>query len=69
MTLFGSNHGYRHGDVNHDGHLAIDDVTLLIDFLLNPANDICPICADVDADNAVSIADVTALIDLLLAGE
>ena len=69
VTLFGSNHGYRHGDVNHDGHLAIDDVTLLIDFLLNPANDICPICADVDADNAVSIADVTALIDLLLAGE
>jgi hypothetical protein len=53
------------GDVNHDGHVSIADVTALIDLLLG-VGDGCTDCADVNGDSHVSIADVTALIDQLL---
>ena len=58
-------HAFDLGDVNHDGHVSITDVTALIDYLLS-GSDICTTCADVNCDNIVSISDVTALIDLLL---
>ena len=61
-------HGYDLGDVNHDGKVAINDVTSLIDYLLGGENGACAICADVNASGDVTISDVTALIDLLLSG-
>ena len=49
---------------NGTNHLAIK----LIDYLLNPGVEICPICADVLPDGVIDINDLTALIDLLLNG-
>ena len=46
----------------------ISDVTALIDYLLNPQQSICTICADTDGNQAVNISDVTELIDFLLLG-
>lgn len=59
-------HAFERGDVNHDGHVSIADVTALIDILLGEQGQSCSICADVNTDGHVSIADVTALIDVLL---
>ena len=61
-------HAYELGDVNHDGKVAITDVTAMIDYLLGGSEVICPICADVNGRDGVNIADITALIDLLLGG-
>ena len=58
---------FQRGDVNHDGHITISDMTALIDYLLSNDSAI-PAEADVNADDNVSIADVTALIDYLLNG-
>ena len=67
MRLVLSRLHYGTGDVNNDGAVTIDDVTTLIDFLLNPREiTINMKAADVDLDNQVSINDVTALIDQLL---
>ena len=55
------------GDVNMDGRISIDDVTVLIDILLGSVlNNYDLGAADVDGDGRVSIDDVTALIDILL---
>ena len=57
------------GDVNMDGRISIDDVTVLIDILLGSVlNNYDLGAADVDCDGRVSIDDVTALIDILLSG-
>ena len=66
VTLFENGHGFDLGDVDHNGDVNIADVTALIDYLLDSANECCVICADVDGDGKVSIADVTTLIDILL---
>ena len=55
---------YELGDVNADGHVDIDDVTLLIDSVLNgggynPAG-------DMNSDESIDIDDVTALINVIL---
>ena len=65
VTLFGSGHDYELGDVNHDGAVSINDVTVLIDYLLGNG-EICMTCADMTGEGEISIADVTALIDKLL---
>jgi hypothetical protein len=52
------------GDVDGDGAIAIDDVTSLIDLLLNGGE--LPAYVDVDGDGTVDISDVTELIDMLL---
>ena len=67
VTLFENGHSFELGDVNHDGTVAIDDATALMDFLLD-SGEVCGICADINGDNIVDIADVTDLIDLLLGG-
>ena len=57
------------GDVDEDGLVNINDVTALIDYLLN--NDASAINlsnADCDGDGLVNISDVTSLIDYLLSG-
>lgn len=66
MTMSGKT---RHGDVNSDNMLTIQDVTRLIDFLLtNDASTIDLENADTDRDGMVSISDVTVLVDYLLSG-
>ena len=64
VSLIGG-HAYALGDVDHDGHVGIADVTTLIDHLLY-GYDVCEICADVDGNQIINIADVTDLIDRLL---
>ena len=54
------------GDVDGDGKVNIDDVTALIDMLLNGSTPTDG--ADVDGDGKVNIDDVTVLIDKLLNG-
>ena len=55
------------GDVNHDGHLSIADVTTLINTVLTDGavTDI----NDINGDHRVSISDVTMIIDGLLRPE
>lgn len=66
VTLFDNGSSYVVGDVNHDGYVTIDDVTALIDYLLNSTEGWYDSSADVNGDNAVTIDDVTVLIDMLL---
>ena len=55
------------GDLDGSGSVSINDVTLLIDYLLNGLiGNVNAEAADVDGDSNISISDVTALIDLLL---
>ena len=56
------------GDLNGNGKLDIDDVTILIDYLLSGGSGIDPVAADVDQSGSVGIDDVTTLIDSLLSG-
>ncbi|MBR4828639.1 MAG: leucine-rich repeat protein [Muribaculaceae bacterium] len=54
------------GDINGDGSIAINDVTIMIDQLLS--GDELPAYADVNGDGEVTIKDITTLIDMLLNG-
>ena len=56
------------GDVNNDTFVNISDVTVLIDYLLNPATVINKANANVNLDQDINISDVTTLIDFLLSG-
>ena len=56
------------GDVNDDGLIDIDDVTALIDMLLNGEASQSEV-ADVDGNGQINIHDVTALIDYILTGD
>ena len=67
--LENTGHGFEIGDVNHDGEVAIADVTALINYLLTGYGNVCEICANVNGDEEVPIADVTSLINKLLTGE
>ena len=69
VTLFENGHGFELGDVNHDGEVAIADVTELINYLLTGEGNVCDICADMNADGEIAIADVTLLINYLLTGQ
>ena len=57
---------HQPGDVNHDGIIAINDASILIDYVLDNSNEICTTCADVNGDTFINIADVSALIDKVL---
>lgn len=59
---------YKVGDVNGDGNTDIQDVTLLIDFLLYENGQYYTVEADVNGNGTIDIGDVTALIDILLSG-
>lgn len=52
------------GDLNGDGKLSINDVTGLIDMLLNDEE--LPAYCDVNGDGNITINDITALIDMVL---
>lgn len=56
------------GDLNDNGSVDINDVTLLIDYLLNGHAYIDTDIADITEDGNVTIDDLSALIDKLLAG-
>lgn len=57
------------GDVNMDGSININDVTVLIDYLLGSEVEPFDVeAANCNLDESVGIADVTALIDYLLTG-
>ena len=60
---------FMRGDVNNDGQLKVDDVTALIDYLLDGDDSNINIdAADCNCDGDVKVDDVTALIDYLLNG-
>ena len=70
VTLFENGHGFVPGDLNHNGELDIEDLALLIDYVLDSSiSTACPICADVDQSGEVDIKDVADLIDMVLGGE
>lgn len=56
------------GDVNDNGSVNIDDVTALINHLLNNDMPVNEANADVDHDGKLGIGDVTTLINMLLTG-
>ncbi len=69
-SKFVSIRGIEAGDADGDGALSINDVTLMIDFLLAGMNDGSCFSANADAngDGVVNIDDITQLIDTLLNG-
>lgn len=65
VTLTGE--GPLVGDVNGDGYVNINDVTALIDYLLNGNTDGVVIDRmDINQDGKTSIEDITSLINILL---
>ena len=60
---------YTLGDVNGDGHVDINDVTALINFVLSgEGSNVDLRAADLNVDGHVDINDVTALINYVLTG-
>ena len=62
---------YKRGDVDGDGDVNINDVTLLIDVVLGKNVDYNAQAADCNTesgDNSIDINDVTALINFVLTG-
>lgn len=53
------------GDVNNDGLVNNEDLTMLLDIILGNTSVYEPDLADVNEDDKISIADVTALIRIL----
>ena len=66
-----SNPGYLSelvlGDVNGDGNIDVEDVTTLINAVLNGIS-LNPAAADVNGDNLIDVIDVTTLIARVLSG-
>ncbi len=59
----------KYGDVNGDGEVNVNDVTVLINYILgkNPTPFIAA-NADVNQDTSINVNDVTALINMILGG-
>ena len=54
------------GDLDGDGVIGVSDITLLMDYILDPETEIYLACADVDNDGKIGVSDITALVDMLL---
>ena len=67
VTLFANAHPYPQGDVDHNGNVDINDVTVMIEYVLK-GGEICFICGDLNSDEKVDIDDVTTLIGWVLNG-
>ena len=68
VTEIGYTYERMRGDVNLDGIVDIDDVTSLIELVLNGGDTSANPNADVNDDHSVDIDDVTRLIDMILHG-
>ena len=68
VTEIGYTYERMRGDVNNDGIVDIDDVTSLIELVLNGGDASANPNADVNDDHSVDIDDVTRLIDMILNG-
>ena len=69
VTLPEAPEHFMPGDVNHDQVVDVNDVTMVIGYILGSDVEICTICADVFEDNEVDVADVTAIIEIILSAE
>ena len=58
--------GYLMGDVDHDGIVGINDLTVLIDYILGMVDDIDLSVADLNQDGLIGITDAAELIDIIL---
>lgn len=56
------------GDVNGDGVVSIDDVVVLVDYMLSGNGNIDVVAADVNYDGSITIDDVTIIVDYMLTG-
>lgn len=54
------------GDVNSDGEVDIDDISVLTDIILGSEGLVSDESADINQDGSVNIADVTALVNIIL---
>jgi len=54
------------GDVNHDGAVAVNDVTTMIDNILNDCE--CDVFMDMDDDGCLTIKDVIVMVDDVITG-
>ena len=53
--------------MNHDNMVDVDDVTLLISYVLGtPAGTFCTECGNVNQSGAIDVDDVTLLISIIL---
>ena len=57
------------GDINGDGSVNIQDVTLLIDYLLGRIDYIDISQADMNGDHVITLSDMTILIDWILSAD
>lgn len=54
------------GDVDQDGEVTINDVTMLVNIILNKAIDYDFNSADVDGNNSLDVGDVATLVNIIL---
>ena len=55
------------GDVDCDGNITINDVTVLIDYLMGGQQELPnDLNADVNQDGNITVQDATTLIDMIL---
>ena len=67
VTLFENTPAYSLGDVNHDGHVDIDDITAIIARVLgDTTSEFYEEQANIDGQGGIDIDDVTALIAIVL---
>ena len=67
VTLFANTPAFDMGDVNHDTHVDIDDITALIARVLGETTgEFFEAQANVDGQGGIDIDDVTALITIVL---
>ena len=57
---------HKPGDVNHDGVVDVDDVSMIINHVLGKSDEVCTICADVIGDSAIDVDDVSLVINMVL---
>ena len=56
------------GDVNGDGYITVEDIVMVIDFILEEAtpNELEAMMADVNVDGEINILDVVIMVDYIL---
>ena len=57
---------YALGDANHDGKLDVEDVSLLIEYILGKNKQACILHANMNDDTKLDVEDVSMMIDKIL---